>query len=93
MKDDTTAKRDQFVMGLAAWFGFQFEYNQQCIWYWCADPDRSMQIAAQYSLSDGTPAHHRTYGFTASGSGIQRTMEDGRDGHSAKTLFQIMEQV
>ncbi len=27
MKDDTTAKRDQFVMGLAAWFGFQFEYN------------------------------------------------------------------
>ena len=27
MKDDTTAKRDQFVLGLAGWFGFQFEYN------------------------------------------------------------------
>ena len=27
MKDDTTAKRDQFVLGLAGWYGFQFEYN------------------------------------------------------------------
>ena len=51
INEDSTAKRDQFVMGLSAWFGFQFEINNngngklgEC------------KLAAQYSLSDGTSA-------------------------------------
>jgi len=51
VNEDSTAKRDQFVMGLSAWFGFQFEINNngngklgEC------------KLAAQYSLSDGTSA-------------------------------------
>ena len=54
MKDDTTAKRDQFVMGLSAWFGFQFEYNSNV--YGTGDRAQIGQckLAAQYSLSDGT---------------------------------------
>jgi hypothetical protein len=57
MKDDTTAKRDQFVMGLSAWFGFQFEYNSNN-YINTGNPNRSQigqcKLAAQYSLSDGT---------------------------------------
>jgi hypothetical protein len=57
MKDDTTAKRDQFVLGLAAWFGFQFEYNSNN-YINTGNPSRSQigqcKLAAQYSLSDGT---------------------------------------
>jgi hypothetical protein len=57
MKDDTTAKRDQFVLGLSAWFGFQFEYNSNN-YINTGNPDRSQigqcKLAAQYSLSDGT---------------------------------------
>ena len=57
MKDDTTAKRDQFVLGLAAWFGFQFEYNSNN-YINSGNPSRSQigqcKLAAQYSLSDGT---------------------------------------
>jgi hypothetical protein len=54
MKDDTTAKRDQFVMGVAAWFGFQFEYNSNI--YGTGDRAQIGQckLAAQYSISDGT---------------------------------------
>jgi hypothetical protein len=54
MKDDTTAKRDQFVLGVAAWFGFQFEYNSNI--YGTGDRAQIGQckLAAQYSLSDGT---------------------------------------
>ncbi|MGD0583025.1 MAG: Ig-like domain-containing protein [Bacteroidales bacterium] len=56
MKDDTTAKRDQFVMGLAAWFGFQFEYNSNI--YVAIPPALSQigqcKLAAQYSLTGGT---------------------------------------
>ena len=54
MKDDTTAKRDQFVLGLAAWFGFQFEYNSNI--YGTGDNAQIGQckLAAQYSISDGT---------------------------------------
>jgi hypothetical protein len=57
MKDDTTAKRDQFVMGLSAWFGFQFEYNSNN-YINTGNPNRSQigqcKLAAQYSFSDGT---------------------------------------
>ena len=57
MKDDTTAKRDQFVLGLSAWFGFQFEYNSNN-YINTGNPNRSQigqcKLAAQYSLSDGT---------------------------------------
>jgi len=57
MKDDTTAKRDQFVLGLSAWFGFQFEYNSNN-YINTGNPSRSQigqcKLAAQYSLSDGT---------------------------------------
>lgn len=56
MKDDTTAKRDQFVLGLAGWYGFQFEYNSNI--YGTGDRAQIGQckLAAQYSLSDGTSA-------------------------------------
>jgi hypothetical protein len=56
MKDDTTAKRDQFVLGLAGWYGFQFEYNSNV--YGTGDNAQIGQckLAAQYSLSDGTSA-------------------------------------
>jgi hypothetical protein len=47
--EDSTGRKDQFTMGLAAWYGFQFEVNNngngglgEC------------KLAAQYSLSDGT---------------------------------------
>ena len=57
MKDDTTAKRDQFVLGLSAWFGFQFEYNSNN-YINTGNPNRSQigqcKLAAQYSFSDGT---------------------------------------
>lgn len=56
IKDDTTAKRGQFVLGLAAWYGFQFEYNSNV--YGTGDRAQIGQckLAAQYSLSDGTSA-------------------------------------
>ncbi len=58
MKDDTTGgtstKHDQFVLGLAGWYGFQFEYNSNI--YGTGDNAQIGQckLAAQYSLSDGT---------------------------------------
>jgi hypothetical protein len=56
MKSDTTAKRSQFVMGLAGWYGFQFEYNSNV--YGTGDEAQIGQckLAAQYGLSDGTSA-------------------------------------
>jgi Concanavalin A-like lectin/glucanases superfamily/Bacterial Ig-like domain len=49
IKEDSAGRKDQFTMGLAAWYGFQFEINNngnsglgEC------------KLAAQYSLSDGT---------------------------------------
>jgi|WetSurMetagenome_2_1015567.scaffolds.fasta_scaffold11228_3 hypothetical protein len=56
IKDDTTAKRSQFVMGLAGWNGFQFEYNSNV--YGTGDRAQIGQckLAAQYSLSGGTSA-------------------------------------
>ncbi len=54
MKDDTTAKRDQFVMGLAAWFGFQFEYNSNIYGTGETAQIGQCKLAAQYSISDGT---------------------------------------
>ncbi len=60
MKDDTTvvlsAKRDQFVMGVAGFWGFQFEYNSNI--YGTGDRSQIGQckLGAQYSLSDGTTA-------------------------------------
>ncbi len=60
MKDDTTGgtptKHDQFVLGLAGWYGFQFEYNSNI--YGTGDNAQIGQckLAAQYSISDGTSA-------------------------------------
>jgi Bacterial Ig-like domain len=54
MKDDTTGKRDQFVMGLAAWFGFQFEYNSNIYGTGETAQIGQCKLAAQYSISDGT---------------------------------------
>jgi hypothetical protein len=54
MKDDTTAKRDQFVMGLSAWFGFQFEYNSNVYGTGARSQIGQCKLAAQYSISDGT---------------------------------------
>lgn len=49
VNEDSTNRTDQFVMGLAGWYGFQFEINNggnnklgEC------------KLAARYSLSDGT---------------------------------------
>jgi hypothetical protein len=56
MKDDTTAKRDQFVLGLSAWQGFQFEYNSN-VYVNTSNADRSQigqcKLAAQYSYTGG----------------------------------------
>ena len=57
MKDDTTAKRDQFVLGLSAWFGFQFEYNSN-VYVNTGNPNRTQKgqakLAAQYSYTGGS---------------------------------------
>jgi hypothetical protein len=54
IKDDTTAKRDQFVLGLAGWYGFQFEYNSNIYGTGDAAQIGQCKLAAQYSISDGT---------------------------------------
>jgi hypothetical protein len=54
MKDDTTAKRDQFVMGLAAWFGFQFEYNSNIYGTGNTAQIGQCKLAAQYSYTGGS---------------------------------------
>jgi len=54
MKSDTTAKRQQFILGLAGGKGFQFEYNSNV--YGTGDRTQKGQIkmAAQYSYTGGT---------------------------------------
>jgi hypothetical protein len=54
MKDDTTAKRDQFVLGLAAWFGFQFEYNSNIYGTGATAQIGQCKLAAQYSYTGGS---------------------------------------
>jgi hypothetical protein len=54
MKDDTTAKRDQFVLGLSASKGFQFEYNSNIYGTGATTQIGQCKLAAQYSLSGGT---------------------------------------
>ncbi len=56
MKDDTTAKRDQFVLGLAAWYGFQFEYNSNIYGTGNTAQIGQCKLAVQYALSGGTSA-------------------------------------
>jgi len=51
VNEDSTAKRDQFVMGLSAWFGFQFEINNNG-----NNKLGECKLAAQYSLTGGTSA-------------------------------------
>jgi hypothetical protein len=46
VKSDSTAKRAQFVMGLAGWYGFQFEIN--------FGGTGMCKLAAQYKFGDGT---------------------------------------
>jgi hypothetical protein len=53
MKDDTTAKRDQFVLGLAGWFGFQFEYNSNIYGTGNTAQIGQCKLAAQYSYTGG----------------------------------------
>lgn len=63
IKEDTTGKRDQFVMGLAGWYGFQFEINSNVY----GTQKGQCKLAAQYSLSDGTSASQDLW-FDGSGS-------------------------
>jgi hypothetical protein len=63
IKEDTTAKRDQFVLGLAGWYGFQFEINSNVY----GTQKGQCKLAAQYSLSDGTSASQDLW-FDGSGS-------------------------
>jgi hypothetical protein len=63
MKTDTTAKRSQFVMGLAGWYGFQFEINTNKY----GTQNGQVKLAAQYSVSDGTSASQDLW-FDGSGS-------------------------
>lgn len=51
VKEDSTNRTDQFVMGLAGWYGFQFEINNNG-----NNKLGECKLAAQYSLSDGTTA-------------------------------------
>lgn len=69
MKDDTTAKRDQFVMGLSAWQGFQFEYNSNIYGTGNTAQIGQCKLAAQYS-----------YGGTTPGSTSQDLWLDGQGG-------------
>ena len=56
LKEDSTGRPHQFVMGLAAWQGFQFEINNNDNnkLGWC-------KLAAQYSLAGGTSASQDLY--------------------------------
>jgi hypothetical protein len=63
MKEDTTAKRDQFVLGLAGWYGFQFEINSNKY----GTQNGQAKLAAQYSINDGTSASQDLW-FDGSGS-------------------------
>jgi hypothetical protein len=54
MKDDTTAKRDQFVLGLAGWYGFQFEYNSNIYGTGPTAQIGQCKLAAQYSYTGGS---------------------------------------
>jgi hypothetical protein len=53
MKDDTTGKRDQFVLGLAGWYGFQFEYNSNVYGTGATAQIGQCKLAAQYSYTGG----------------------------------------
>ena len=48
VKEDSTSKRDQFVMGLSGWYGFQFEINNNG-----NNKLGECKLAVQYSLSNG----------------------------------------
>ena len=54
MKCDTTAKRSQFVMGLAGWTGFQFEYNSNVYGTGNTAQIGQCKLAAQYSYTGGS---------------------------------------
>jgi hypothetical protein len=73
VKQDTTGKGDQFVLGLAGWYGFQFEMNNGIntdakVYGWC-------KLAAQYNESDTASASEDLYfpgdGQTGSNGGWQ----------------------
>jgi len=51
VNEDSTLKRDQFVMGLAGWNGFQFEINNNG-----NNKLGECKLAATYSLTGGTSA-------------------------------------
>lgn len=72
MKDDTTAKHDQFVLGLAGWYGFQFEYNSNNDHV--ANLNNRIgfcKLAVQYSISGGTSNSEDLY-FPGSGTGTTK---------------------
>jgi len=54
MKPDTTAKRSQFVLGLAGSKGFQFEYNSNVYGTGARAQIGQCKLAAQYSFTGGT---------------------------------------
>jgi len=54
IKDDTTGRRDQFVFGLAGWYGFQFEYNSNVYGTGSTSQMGQCKLAAQYSYTGGS---------------------------------------
>ena len=54
IKDDTTGRRDQFVLGLAGWNGFQFEYNSNVYGTGSTIQMGQCKLAAQYSYTGGS---------------------------------------
>jgi hypothetical protein len=78
MKCDTVGKHDQWVFGLSAWEGFQFEYSSnygtngtQAQYGWC-------KLAAQYSLSSGGS---QSQDLWYDGSGTTKDFNNGWKGY------------
>jgi hypothetical protein len=64
VKEDTTGKRDQYVMGLALWYGFQFEINSNVY----GTQKGQCKLAAQYAISGGTSSNSEDLWFDGSGA-------------------------
>ena len=78
MKCDTVGKHDQWVLGLSAWEGFQFEYSSnygtngpQAQFGWC-------KLAATYSLSSGAS---QSQDLWYDGTGTTKDFNNGWKGY------------
>jgi len=88
MKCDTVGQHDQWVLGLSAWEGFQFEYScnygtngTQAQYGWC-------KLAAQYSLSSvGSQSQDLWY----DGTGTTKDFNNGWKGYVFSRILQPAE--